>query len=148
MIDSIDTNAAAPAGDADFSSAAPLEAESPAGSIPATPHSSGLLGEDGSFVPEWYSRFEELKGTENPWPNSRLRKPWPGATRNWNACGVIRGWIMKNKWRVSAKWPACLTPKKTTAWNVRKPCRKRNGTLNWRNAWPAPPTATVFLRKP
>ena len=47
---------------------------------------------------------------------------------------------MKNKWRVSAKWPACLTPKKTTAWNVRKPCRKRNGTLNWRNAWPAPPT--------
>lgn len=64
MIDSIDTNAAAPAGDADFSSAAPLEAESPAGSIPATPHSSGLLGEDGSFVPEWYSRFEELKGTE------------------------------------------------------------------------------------
>ena len=64
MIDSIDTNAAAPAGDADFSSAAPLEAESPAGSIPATPASSGLLGEDGSFVPEWYSRFEELKGTE------------------------------------------------------------------------------------
>mgnify|MGYP003193432420 CR=1 FL=1 len=64
MIDSIDTNAAAPAGDADFSSAAPLEAESSADSISATPTSSGLLGEDGSFVPEWYSRFEELKGTE------------------------------------------------------------------------------------
>ena len=52
MIDSIDTNAAAPAGDADFSSAAPLEAESSADSISATPTSSGLLGEDGSFVPE------------------------------------------------------------------------------------------------
>ena len=64
MIDSIDTNAAAPAGDADFSSAAPLEAESSADSISATPTSSGLLGEDGSFVPELYSRFEELKGTE------------------------------------------------------------------------------------
>lgn len=148
MIDSIDTNAAAPAGDADFSSAAPLEAESSADSISATPTSSGLLGEDGSFVPEWYSRFEELKGTEKSL--AKFKTP-EALARSYTELERLRRYPGVDNEEQMARFrqmAGCLTPKKTTVWNVRKPCRKRNGTLNWRNAWPAPPIATVFLRKP
>ena len=128
MIDSIDTNAAAPAGDAIFPQPAPLRRNPLPAPFLLLPHSSGLLGEDGSFVPEWYSRFEELKGTEKSL--AKFKTP-EALARSYTGMERLRrypGWIMKNKWRVSAKWPACLTPKKTTAWNVRKPCRKRNGT--------------------
>lgn len=64
MIESIDTNAAVTAGEADFSGAAFHEGDAPASSMPAEAALPGVLGEDGTFVPEWYSRFEELKGTE------------------------------------------------------------------------------------
>ena len=62
MIDSIDNNMAAPSGEADFSGAVSPEAEALT-AAQAVPLPS-LLGEDGGFVPDWYARFDELKGME------------------------------------------------------------------------------------
>ncbi|MCC8148906.1 hypothetical protein [Akkermansia sp.] len=64
MIDSIDNSTAAPSVDADFSGAVSPEGEvlSEASMKPEPP--PALLGEDGGFVPDWYARFDELKGME------------------------------------------------------------------------------------
>ena len=64
MIDSIDNSTAAPSVDADFSGAVSPEGEvlSEASMQPEPPPT--LLGEDGGFVPDWYARFDELKGME------------------------------------------------------------------------------------
>lgn len=64
MIDSTDTTTAAPSGDADFTGTVSHEEEISSGASMQSQPLSGLLGEDGSFVPEWYARFDELKGTE------------------------------------------------------------------------------------
>lgn len=64
MIDHIDSMTAAPSGEADFAGTVSHEEEAFSGATNQSGALSGLLGEDGSFVPEWYSRFDELKGTE------------------------------------------------------------------------------------
>lgn len=64
MIDSIDNNTAAPSGEADFSGAVSPEAEISSAAPAQSEPLHGLLGEDGGFVPDWYARFDELKGME------------------------------------------------------------------------------------
>lgn len=64
MIDSIDNSTAAPAGDADFSATVPFEGEAVAGAVSSSSSLPALLREDGAFVPEWYARFDTLKGAE------------------------------------------------------------------------------------
>lgn len=64
MIDSIDNNMAAPSGEADFSGAVFPEAEALTEAAAQAVPLPSLLGEDGGFVPDWYARFDELKGME------------------------------------------------------------------------------------
>ncbi|MEI3558297.1 MAG: hypothetical protein V8Q21_03905 [Akkermansia muciniphila] len=64
MIDSIDNNMAAPSGEADFSGAVSPEAEVLTEAAAQTAPLPSLLGEDGGFVPDWYARFDELRGME------------------------------------------------------------------------------------
>ncbi len=64
MIDSIDNNMAAPSGEADFSGAVSPEAEALTEAAAQAVPLPSLLGEDGGFVPDWYARFDELKGME------------------------------------------------------------------------------------
>lgn len=64
MIDHIDSMTAAPSGEADFAGTVSHEEEAFSGATNQSGALSRLLWEDGSFVPEWYSRFDELKGTE------------------------------------------------------------------------------------
>jgi len=62
MIDSIDNNMAAPSGEAGISGAISPETEVLTGAAVQTAPIPPLLGEDGGFVPDWYARFDELKG--------------------------------------------------------------------------------------
>lgn len=64
MIDSIDNSTAAPSVDADFSGAVSPEGEVLSEASMQTEPLPSLLGEDGGFVPDWYARFDELKGME------------------------------------------------------------------------------------
>lgn len=64
MIDSIDNSTAAPSVDADFSGAVSPEGEVLSEASMQTQPLPSLLGEDGGFVPDWYARFDELKGME------------------------------------------------------------------------------------
>lgn len=64
MIDSIDNSMAAPSGEADFSGAVSPEAEALTEAAAQAVPLPSLLGEDGGFVPDWYARFDELKGME------------------------------------------------------------------------------------
>lgn len=64
MIDSIDNSTAAPSVDADFSGAVSPEGEVLSEASMQPEPLPALLGEDGGFVPDWYARFDELKGME------------------------------------------------------------------------------------
>ena len=64
MIDSIDNSMAAPIRDAEGSGAVSPETDALSETAVQTEPFPPLLGEDGGFAPDWYARFDELKGME------------------------------------------------------------------------------------
>lgn len=68
MNENIDEYAAVPADETVMDAAAAIPSEEN-----SVLREAGILGEDGSFVSEWYSRFDELKGTERSL--SRFKTP-------------------------------------------------------------------------
>ena len=64
MIDSIDNSMAAPFRDAEGSGAVSPETDALSETAVQTEPFPPLLGEDGGFAPDWYARFDELKGME------------------------------------------------------------------------------------
>ena len=92
MIDSIDNNMAAPSGEADFSGAVFPEAEALTEAAAQAVPLPSLLGEDGGFVPDWYARFDELKGMEKSLSKFKtpeaLAKSYAELERLWHYPGV------------------------------------------------------------
>ena len=131
MIDSIDNNMAAPSGEADFSGAVSPEAEALTEAAAQAVPLPSLLGEDGGFVPDWYARFDELKGMEKSL--SKFKTPE----------ALAKSYAELERLR---HYPG--VENEITAWNVRSPRRKASGMQGSQNAWPARPTVTVYLRKP
>ena len=64
MIDSIDNSMAAPFRDAEGSGFVSPETDALSETEVQTEPFPPLLGEDGGFAPDWYARFDELKGME------------------------------------------------------------------------------------
>ena len=64
MIDSIDNSMAAPFRDAEGSGVVSPETDALSETEVQTEPFPPLLGEDGGFAPDWYARFDELKGME------------------------------------------------------------------------------------
>ena len=126
MIDSTNNSMAAPFRDAEGSGAVSPETEALAGAAVPTETFPPLLGEDGGFAPDWYARFDELKGMEKSL--SKFKTPEALA-------------------KSYAGWPDCRSRRRNTAWNVLNPRRKANGMPTWQNAWPARPIVTECRRR-
>ena len=148
MIDSIDNNMAAPSGEADFSGAVSPEAEALTEAAAQAVPLPSLLGEDGGFVPDWYARFDELKGMEKSLSKFKtpeaLAKSYAELERLRHYPGVENEEQMARFRRMAG----CRNRRKITAWNVRSPRRKASGMQGSQNAWPARPTVTAYRRKP
>ena len=147
MIDSIDNSMAAPFRDAEGSGFVSPETDALSETEVQTEPFPPLLGEDGGFAPDWYARFDELKGMEKSLSKFKtpeaLAKSYAELERLRRYPGVENEEQMA-RFRRLAGLPES---EKNIAWNVQNPRRKANGMLTWQNAWPARPIVTECRRR-